>query len=115
MSLVPAPPFIAGSLTLVAGQTKYNILALIQALGFPYNNCNGLANDVLIIADKANTDVILVGDSNISTTNYGYSMGALASRRYGPFPSAAFPFENLWVETLGATANQIIHFEIVSC
>lgn len=113
-SLIPAAPYLAGSITLPLGQTKYNLLTLIQALGGEYTNINGLANDVLLLADKANGDTILVGDSSITTTNYGYSLVALASRRYGPFTTSAFPFQNVWVETLGATANQIIHFEIIS-
>lgn len=118
-SLVPAPAYIAGTLTLATGATPQQILAMILAAASAstnnWVNANGLSNDVLLFADEANTDEILIGDSSLSATNYGFSMPALASRRYGPFTQACFPFMNLWVMTKAAGVGQKLHFEITSC
>ena len=107
--------YVAGTITLAAGNTPYNLLALIQAQLDA--NCPGASYEVTIQADSSNP--VYVGTSNLigalSTSNYGYVLDkaqsgfvAGASRTYrSGFPGSHSAVGDLWVLMGGANTFHV--------
>ena len=106
--------FWSGLVTLTSANTNYNILALVNAaLAVQTGNSSvivpGSVKELLLQADPGidgvggNTKDILVGDANLSTTNYGFVLSKSSS---APFRSDQNNVGWSWLYVQSAGASQ---------
>lgn len=66
------------------------------------------ATEILLFAPPGNGASLIIGDENLSTTNYGYLIDANGSRRYGPFSTSSIPLTDMYIMPAdGATSVQV--------
>lgn len=90
--------------------TKQNLMTLLIAAYAALNIAipNFAASEVLINPLEGNAVGLLIGDDQLSTTNYGYLLDAGSTRRYGPYQMAPVPMDNIYVMAAdGSTSIQI--------
>ena len=75
------PNYVAVQITLTLADTNYNVLALVRAVE---EACPASARELCLESDKANdaASKIMIGDSNLSGTRYGYQLSPGDSRTY---------------------------------
>jgi len=106
----PTIPVAYAAAQLTLSGTKQNLYTLLSAI---IPNV-GAGQTVLLQADPGNEGlVILVGDSDISTTRYGYAMGAGDSRVYPPSGFQSVPISNIWV-MCSTGAAPLLNVEVVA-
>ena len=110
MAIDPTTPIVyAGIQVTVTGtpQCLYDLLAAVE----PHI---GAGQTVLLQADPGNEAlVILVGDSQVSTTRYGFAMGAGESRNYPPSGFQSVPISNIWV-MCSTDASALLNCEVIA-
>lgn len=122
---MPFPPnprrsYVGVQVTLTSANTKYNLLALMQAVTAAQSpasdtpaacrELNIQSHPGLASGAGANTDVILIGDTFLSTTNMSYVLAVGGSRTYRSSSTSSVPIGNLFVES--ATAGQKLNIEL---
>jgi len=94
--------------TLTLANTNYNLYTLIAAI-MPTFYDQG--RQVMIQSDTANSDAVLIGDSNLSATVYGINLAAaLASVNLGSAPLMV-RLHDYYARS--ATAGQILEITVI--
>lgn len=122
---MPFPPnarrsYIGVTVTIPAASTPVNLLSLIQAVvsaQSPPSNSPASCRELniqsfpgLTAGAGANTDVILVGDSFLSSTNMSYVLPVGGSRTYRSSSTSSVQVGSIFVES--PTAGQKLSVEI---
>ena len=123
---MPFPPltrksYIGVTVTLTLANTKYNLLTLINnvlAAQTPQSDCPASCRELNLQSQSpavtggnaANTDVIIVGDSLLTLTNYAFVLAVGASRTYRSSSTSSVQVGSLFVES--PTAGQKLNVEI---
>jgi len=122
---MPFPPnarrsYVGVQVTLTSANTPYNLLALLQAVTSaqsPPSDCPASCRELnlqsfagLTNGTGANTDVILIGDSFLTTTNMAYTLPVGASRTYRSSSTSSVQVGSLFVQS--GTAGQKLNVEI---
>jgi hypothetical protein len=103
---MPNTAYQAGTLTLGAAGTAQAFQALVNN-----SNWDGTGCLVQLQVDPASPGSIYFGQSNVSSTIYGYKLVAGASRNYGPFIVNLSFLTSLYV--VGDANSCILHYEII--
>lgn len=97
--------------------TKISLATLIanayNALNPAQNVPNLTALELRLWSIAANSPSVLVGDANVSTTNYAHVMPASTERRYGPQKMSAIPIEDIFVMSSDNSTAVKLGIEII--
>ncbi|HEX6826510.1 MAG TPA: hypothetical protein VF077_09375 [Nitrospiraceae bacterium] len=105
--MIQPQPFVGCTVTLSA--TPQSISSLIKPL-YPRSN-NQVAAHLVMTADPSNAGVaVLVGDSTLSTSNFGESLDINQQFILGPFNVNSIPLANIFVRGASGTPKLNVTF-----
>jgi hypothetical protein len=123
---MPFPPnprrsYVGVTVTLTSANTPYSLYALLNAVTgaqTPASDCPASCRELNIQSQSpavtggnaGNTDVVLIGDSFISLTNYAYVLAVGASRTYRSSSTSSVQVGSIYVES--PTAGQKLNIEL---
>ena len=102
--------YYAVRVTLAQANTNYKLVDLVRALR-PGSAVPDMARQLSMQADAGNTQPVLVGDENLSATDYGLSLSSGSPPFSYITEGANVPLGGIWVRS--AAANQSLLVSIL--